>query len=318
MSAPLPTMPDSWHLEPPHRSHGHHLSSDPWDTNSPAGSSTPIPIPTHYPNHPAPGPGIQDALGALARNTSSDRRKGKEREREVMELVRYEAPVRFAVMGDMMDTSKGRDKVLKCVQYSLKTYLYLLSLVVRIRPLSRWFLANRKRVTQAVSSLSLTRKCLILLTPLHPLSHLLSPSPTSAPTILRHLMDLASGISDDLFCLSRLGLVSKRLGASGDKWSNRLWFTSTVIALYKLHLQTLPRLRSSVALVVSDDKAQRELSDAEWTNRKLLADLIFSSYDVFHLTWFAEPVKCFTGLAAGIISTTKIYDQHWRASLGKG
>lgn len=119
MSAPLPTMPDSWHLEPPHRSHGHHLSSDPWDTNSPAGSSTPIPIPTHYPDHPAAGPGIHDALGALARNTSSDRRKGKEREREVMELVRYEAPVRFAVMGDMMDTSKGRDKVLVSLTFGL-------------------------------------------------------------------------------------------------------------------------------------------------------------------------------------------------------
>jgi hypothetical protein len=43
-----------------------------------------------------------------------------------------------------------------------------------------------------------------------------------------------------------------------------------------------------------------------------------SAYDVFHLTWFAEPVKCLTGLAAGLISTTKLYDSHWRASLGKG
>jgi hypothetical protein len=75
---------------------------------------------------------------------------------------------------------------------------------------------------------------------------------------------------------------------------SRLWFLSTVMALYKMHLQTLPRLRD-LAYPISDlsssststlyAKARTDLVDAEWTNRKLLADLIFSckSLGSFHI-----------------------------------
>lgn len=79
-----------------------------------------------------------------------------------------------AVLAEMTATSNGRDKVLvrgshpadgrdpllteqKCVQYSLRTYLYLLSIIARVRPLSRWFKANQKRMKMATSGLSLTR-----------------------------------------------------------------------------------------------------------------------------------------------------------------
>jgi hypothetical protein len=37
--------------------------------------------------------------------------------------------------------------------------------------------------------------------------------------MLRHLIDLASALSDDVFCLSRLGLVSRRTGKWADKWA---------------------------------------------------------------------------------------------------
>jgi hypothetical protein len=63
------------------------------------------------------------------------------------------------------------------------------------------------------------RKCLLLLNPLHPIADLLSPKPATASEILLHLIDLASAISDDLFCLSKLGLVSRRLGKKADLWS---------------------------------------------------------------------------------------------------
>ena len=79
-------------------------------------------------------------------------------------------------------------------------------------------------------------------------------------------------------------------GASAD--CSRLWLLSTLIGLYKLHLKTIPNLRHKfkslpsvksgptlqLPSVVGDEtvKLQRELSDSKWTNRKLLADLIFS------------------------------------------
>ncbi|GFZ45950.1 hypothetical protein JCM24511_03683 [Saitozyma sp. JCM 24511] len=248
--------------------------------------------------------------------------KGKER-------VREDGIMAVKVLADVLDTSKGRDKVLKCAQYSIRTYLYLLSLLAAVRPLSPWFTANAKRMRIAQSGLSLTRKCLLLLNPLHPLSHLLSSEPTSAPKMLRHLIDLASALSDDVFCLSRLGLVSRRTGKWADKWANRLWLLTTLMALYTLHVRTIPSLRRRLpsdaatgGTIVHPSRPEREsrkaLSDAEWTNRKLLADLVFVSYDVFHLTRFEEPVKCIAGLVAGLISTNKLYESHWRASLGKG
>ncbi|KAK1925198.1 hypothetical protein DB88DRAFT_254725 [Papiliotrema laurentii] len=264
----------------------------------------------------------------------------------VAPVRKVHGPMPTAVWADIMDTSKGRDKVLKCAQYSLRTYLYLLSLVAAVRPLSPWFKANQRRLKTAVSGLSLTRKCLLLLNPLHPLTELLSPQPMAASTMLLHLINLMSAMSDDIYCLFKLGIVSKRTGKWADKWANRFWLLTTLMGLYTLHLKTLPSiqrrivsLRSSSDLttmidpVLADEqlekeaerradmierrKWEKELSDAKWTNRKLLADLVFVSYDVFKLTWLAEPVQCAAGLSAALIAANKLYDKHWRACLGK-
>lgn len=82
-------------------------------------------------------------------------------------------PLPIAVLASLIDTSKGRDKVLvrwpdhgrgnlrltrqKIAQYSIRTYLYVLSLLSVLRPLAPWFRSNSKRMRLAVSSLSLTR-----------------------------------------------------------------------------------------------------------------------------------------------------------------
>ncbi|ODN75038.1 hypothetical protein L202_06259 [Cryptococcus amylolentus CBS 6039] len=242
------------------------------------------------------------------------------------------------VLARMMDSSKGRDKVLKCIQYTLKTYLYLMSLFVRVRPLSPWFRANRKRMAIAVSGLSLTRKCLLLLTPLHPLSDLLSPAPISARTLLLHLVDLAGAVADDVFCLSKLGVLARGKGEVGGRWADRIWFLTTLIGLYKLHTQTipsLPPLSKPVSVTACADRLlspqdianqreeermwEKEWGDARWTGRKLVADLCFVSYDVLGLDFplVGEPMQCVAGLVSGFISATKLYNQHWDASLGK-
>ncbi|WVN86549.1 uncharacterized protein L203_101716 [Cryptococcus depauperatus CBS 7841] len=234
----------------------------------------------------------------------------------------------------MMDSSKGRDKVLKCIQYALKTYLYLLSVLARTRPLSSWLKANSKRMAIAVSGLSLTRKCLLLLNPLHPLTDLLSPKPTSARTLLLHLVDLLGAIADDVFCLSKLGLVNKRAGSVASRWADRFWFLTTLIGLYKLHIHTIPSIKSALSLLsssqternhrdtemtIEEDKMRKNLREAGWSNKKLLADLAFVSYDVFNLNYpsIGQPLQCLTGLLSAYISTTKLYNQHWDASIGK-
>ncbi|WVQ69737.1 uncharacterized protein L199_007957 [Kwoniella botswanensis] len=252
-----------------------------------------------------------DALGLISPPAKKDEiQKHKEKEDR-------DGPSGVKVLARIMDTSKGRDKVLKCIQYSLRTYLYLLSLISRIRPLSPWFKSNSKRMKIAISGLSMTRKCLLLLNPLHPLSDLLSHEPMSPRTLVGHLIDLFSALSDDIYCLAKLGLVGKRTGKIADVWANRFWLLTTIMGLYKLHIKTIPKIANSSA---SLDKRRNELKETNWTNRKLLADLAFVSYDVFELNFplLEEPMKCFTGLLSGLISTFKLYDQHWEASVGKG
>ncbi|KAK8869501.1 hypothetical protein IAR55_000066 [Kwoniella newhampshirensis] len=280
-------------------------------------------------HHEGLGLDINDTITSLGRNVggsaesarevSMEKEKGKGKEKE---MGKGKEVLGVEVWAKVMDTSRGRDKVLKCAQYSLRTYLYLLTLVSRLRPLSPWFRSNHKRVKMAISGLSLTRKCLLLLNPLHPLTDLLSPHPMSARTLLSHLIDLISAISDDAYCLSRLGLVGRKTGGIADRWSNRFWLLTTIMGLYKLHLKTIPRLRSSATFTPPSaaEKRRSDLSEAEWTNRKLLADLLFVSYDVFELNWpvLEEPMKCLTGLTAGLISTVKLYNAQWDASVGKG
>lgn len=144
----------------------------------------PIPPSTFISGHPpteSHGIGKGTAVG-------KGKGKGKAVERE-HEDTGMSLAGRIEVWAKVMDTSKGRDKVLvstrslvyrcrgdgrgwqcsyhtsrsiltvkqKCGQYSMRTYLYLLTLILRVRPLPPWFTSNRKRVQLAVSGLSLTR-----------------------------------------------------------------------------------------------------------------------------------------------------------------
>jgi hypothetical protein len=67
---------------------------------------------------------------------------------------------------------------------------------------------------------------------------------------------------------------------------SRLWLLTTLMALYTLHVRTIPSLRRRLLsdaptgeTIVHPSQPEREsrkaLNDAEWTNRKLLADLVF-------------------------------------------
>ncbi|OXH74063.1 hypothetical protein J001_01477, partial [Cryptococcus neoformans] len=176
----------------------------------------------------------------------------------------------------------------------------------------------------------------LLLNSLRPLASLLAPTPMSPRTMLLHLLDLAGAIADDTVCLAKIGLLRRNLGQRAEAWANRFWLLTTLIALYKLHFHTIPRIqayqagqygqpRISSERQVTRRKPEQQLKEAKWTNRKLVADLLFVSYDIFNpnlpasiRSVLGEPLKCTTGLVSGLISLTKLYNQHWDASLSKG
>jgi hypothetical protein len=60
----------------------------------------------------------------------------------------------LTVLSSIVETSAGRDKTLKVVQYGARNYLYLLKLVLGLHVMKR---DHVQRLGQAVGSLSLAR-----------------------------------------------------------------------------------------------------------------------------------------------------------------
>jgi hypothetical protein len=97
------------------------------------------------------------------------------------------------------------------------------------------------------------RRCLLLFNPLSPLLSLMSPLESFA-SIVPDTIDLIGGISDDLYTLSRLGLVGSKLGGKADRWSKYvplrgprlsgalqrgdIWFSTTSVMTPDLLLQS--------------------------------------------------------------------------------
>jgi hypothetical protein len=112
------------------------------------------------------------------------------------------------------------------------------------------------RLRSTTSGFSLVRKCLILFNWLGPLLQIVHPSSVpfseSDPLASRNsqkarpllhrflhapppvLLELFNSFSDDIYTLSRLGLVGKKIGNRAEKVSNWLWLMSTLAGLVEV------------------------------------------------------------------------------------
>jgi len=110
-----------------------------------------------------------------------------------------------------------------------------------------------RRMNNAVSALSLTRRCLLLFNWLGPLTTILaqqsvpysSESTSNSPVkqrarpfihALMHtpppvLLELVNAVADDLYTCSRIGLVGIRTGDKAAKFADWCWFFSTIVNL---------------------------------------------------------------------------------------
>ncbi|KAI9510425.1 hypothetical protein F5148DRAFT_976680 [Russula earlei] len=163
-----------------------------------------------------------------------------------------------AVWREMLETSAGRDKTFKIIQYSMKVYLLFHNAVSRRMPIQgdrrRAFEAGLLlRLGSAVSGLSLTRKCLIMFNWLTPLTSILaehhaSPvykaggaraAPSSRKPLLHTflhapppvLLELVQAVADDVATCSRLGLLGRRTGERAGRFADWCWFASTLVDL---------------------------------------------------------------------------------------
>ncbi|EJD01047.1 uncharacterized protein FOMMEDRAFT_21505 [Fomitiporia mediterranea MF3/22] len=164
------------------------------------------------------------------------------------------------VWREVLRTSSGRDKAFKIMQYTLRVYLLFhgtvgSSRMFAMRKKTNWEIELVKRMESTASSLSTTRKALIMFNWLTPLTSILSAqddelsfsekSPkekeTSKPLLqlfLRApppaLLDFVNGLSDDIYAFYRLGLIGKKTGERAGRFSDWCWFFGTLIALIEL------------------------------------------------------------------------------------
>ncbi|KAL0581986.1 hypothetical protein V5O48_000044 [Marasmius crinis-equi] len=148
------------------------------------------------------------------------------------------------------------------------------------------------------------------------------------------LLDLVNAIADDLYTLSLLGILGKKSGDRASRFADWCWWLATVVGLVEngLERQTIGALRQEVesrmykeSMSGATEKSKSSASKLDvkelarlqtrdyWlqiSKLKLIMDLIFSSYDVFRIQKFKEPVKTFAGMAAAILSSAKLYERH--------
>jgi hypothetical protein len=179
----------------------------------------------------------------------------------------------------LLDATDGRDKTLKVIQYTIK-------------------LVASTQYAPLISQLSMTRKILRLGHVLHPLRSLLKEQ--EPINQFSHLIGIANDISDDLICLSKLSLVPKSVGEYCGPLSDRLWFCSILLDLQEL-LSYYHRKKQ--------DMTDQETFMVMVNVTKLLADLVFCSFDVFELTrkGYDPRIQSTAALMAALLGTYKLW-----------
>ncbi|KIJ70291.1 hypothetical protein HYDPIDRAFT_78960 [Hydnomerulius pinastri MD-312] len=261
------------------------------------------------------------------------------------------------VWRDMMVTSNGRDKAFKLMQYSIRVYLLFHTRLFFRNGKAAWQQALVRRLESARSGFSFTRKMLILFNWLTPLSTIMSqktvPYSSSASSwtphgpILSHpflqallaapppvLLELVNGLSDDIYTLSRLGLVGPKTGARAARFADWCWLFGTLVGLVEngVEMSIVDGLQREVesraykeSLAGATSKSQPKIAKLDekelgrlqrnsyWlqvSRAKLIMDLIFVSYDIFRLKRWKDTIQSITGLAAAVFGSAKLYDKY--------
>ncbi|KIM27585.1 hypothetical protein M408DRAFT_330017 [Serendipita vermifera MAFF 305830] len=221
---------------------------------------------------------------------------------------------------------------------------------IRRQPQKAWEADMITGLGKAYAGLSLSRKCMIMFNWLAPLSTISAPDslpsskgpgrPKQQPLLrkLLHspppvLLDLLCGLADDLATFYKLGLVPQRIGQRAESLADWCWFSGTLVDLVEVGVE-LSVVGGAISEIegrlyresmstpgaattsgqATDEVELTKLRRQQYWSRvqqlKLFMDLIFVSYDVFHLKKYSDAVKSFSGLASAVLSSMKLYDKH--------
>ncbi|KAI8907447.1 peroxisomal biogenesis factor 11-domain-containing protein [Powellomyces hirtus] len=240
----------------------------------------------------------------------------------------------------------GRDKIMKCLQYVLKSAMWAQLITSATHP------RLHAHAASTVSHFSTARKIMRLLYWLNSLNDLvdLVNNPASQPPkaaaasptdVLRYRLALVNagvgivnGWADDLVVAGKLGIIDKPLYNRATVVADQLWLVSIFIDLHE-NIQAGFALRrklaaacnaastpsdtaaDTAAAAAAAAKTHRDLTARHRTHTlsliKLLADLTFCSIDVFRLAerrGISDGWQAISGLASALLGTYKVWVKH--------
>ncbi|KAI8924199.1 peroxisomal biogenesis factor 11-domain-containing protein [Entophlyctis helioformis] len=277
--------------------------------------------------NPGPSPGTTGApnskMGSKSNGKPSRAQAGLSRLLGLPRALLQSLLFRAMVFRKILLLNDGRDKVLKCFQYTAKVLLWCLITDAKRFP------GSHTRASIIASQFSTTRKIIRLGHWLEPLNdHLalakdgyvkLSPSMSVSDKTIRVLAPLAAwlgiinDISDDIVCVGKLGLVDKAWVKWATPISDRLWYASIFIDLHEAAngLRKLRYAMQQTTDAVERAKIQAKVTMQYVTLAKLSMDFVFCSVDVFELgDRVSDGWQAVTGFAAAILGTYKLYVKH--------
>ncbi|CAG8563681.1 4096_t:CDS:10 [Ambispora gerdemannii] len=222
--------------------------------------------------------------------------------------------------------SDGRDKTLKIIQYSAKLYLWAFlspsSVLLKYRISTSTFL--KPRLSALTSNFSTTRKILRLAHFIEPYNELRDyitgdyKYPVDKIEILIYyigflnsIVGLLNDFFDDLYCLGKIGVLSKTIEKRAEPIAIRFWFFTILLDVNDCLLKVW--LLNAKMRKVKDRCNEEEWKKLEekkyWLKYnlvKFLMDLGFCGYDFFGLA-FSDGWQAITGLIAGILSFHKLW-----------
>ncbi|KAI8802110.1 hypothetical protein BJ742DRAFT_834611 [Cladochytrium replicatum] len=206
----------------------------------------------------------------------------------------------------------------------------------------------QKRLNSIVAAMSLTRKVIRTFHWLEPIEKMVEVDPAVYPDdrvrhnmlVINHIVGTACNVADDINCLAKIGVLSSKTGKLWGPRASQLWFTCIWLDLYEntmsfLDVYTLKKTalrrnlrkaespvplhkrqpttmsvllpsKSSTGTVQQLDTRLRAIYTIYF---KLLMDLIYCSYDVFHLEGkgWDQGWQVWTGLISAWIGAHKLY-----------
>ncbi|KAJ3035971.1 hypothetical protein HDV00_003265 [Rhizophlyctis rosea] len=151
------------------------------------------------------------------------------------------------ILRKILLTNDGRDKILKCTQYSLKLFLIFHLTYSKYFPAS----TSQKYLTtkSVISQLSLTRKIIRTGASLNSYSELLEAlqertttkgglTPTqqtrNSLAVLNALIGIVNALADDIICYGKLGILPPKIVKPATPLADQLWFLTIFLDVYEL------------------------------------------------------------------------------------